>query len=102
MPKDGPSAGVALTCAMVSALTGWPARQDVAMTGEVTLRGRVLAIGGVKEKLMAAHRMGIDTILLPKANEKDLSEIPVDIREKMDVHLISCVDQAVQFVLQHG
>jgi len=102
VPKDGPSAGVALTCAMVSALTGWPARQDVAMTGEVTLRGRVLAIGGVKEKLMAAHRMGIDTILLPKANEKDLSEIPVDIREKMDVHLISCVDQAVQFVLQHG
>ena len=102
VPKDGPSAGVALTCAMVSALTGWPARQDVAMTGEVTLRGRVLAIGGVKEKLMAAHRMGIDTILLPKANEKDLSEIPVDVREKMDVHLISCVDQAVQFVLQHG
>ncbi len=102
VPKDGPSAGVALTCAMVSALTGWPARQDVAMTGEVTLRGRVLAIGGVKEKLMAAHRMGIDTILLPKANEKDLSELPGDIREKMDVHLISQVDQAVQFVLQHG
>jgi len=102
VPKDGPSAGVALTCAMVSALTGWPARQDVAMTGEVTLRGRVLAIGGVKEKLMAAHRMGIDTILLPKANEKDLSELPGDVREKMDVHLISQVDQAVQFVLQHG
>ncbi len=101
VPKDGPSAGVALTCAMVSALTGWPARQDVAMTGEVTLRGRVLAIGGVKEKLMAAHRMGIDTILLPKANEKDLSELPGDIREKLDVHLISQVDQAVQFVLQH-
>jgi len=102
VPKDGPSAGVALTCAMVSALTGWPARQDVAMTGEVTLRGRVLAIGGVKEKLMAAHRMGIDTILLPKANEKDLSELPADIREKMDVHLISCVDQAMQIVLQQG
>ena len=102
VPKDGPSAGVALTCAMVSALTGWPARQDVAMTGEVTLRGRVLAIGGVKEKLLAAHRMGIDTILLPKENEKDLSELPGDIRAAMDVHLISQVDQAVQFVLQHG
>ncbi len=102
VPKDGPSAGVALTCAMVSALTGWPARQDVAMTGEVTLRGRVLPIGGVKEKLLAAHRMGIDTILLPKDNEKDLSELPGDIRAAMDVHLISQVDQAVQFVLQHS
>ena len=101
VPKDGPSAGVALTCAMVSALTGWPARQDVAMTGEVTLRGRVLPIGGVKEKLLAAHRMGIDTILLPKENEKDLSELPGSIRACMDVHLISQVDQAVQFVLQH-
>ena len=101
IPKDGPSAGVALTCAMVSALTGWPARQDVAMTGEVTLRGRVLPIGGLKEKLLAAHRMGIDTILLPKENEKDLSELPRDVRACMDVHLISQVDQAVQFVLQH-
>jgi len=71
------------------------------MTGEVTLRGRVLPIGGVKEKLLAAHRMGIDTILLPKENEKDLSELPGDIREMMDVHLIAQVDQAVQFVLQH-
>ena len=87
---------------MVSALTGRPARQDVAMTGEVTLRGRVLAIGGVKEKLMAAHRMGIETILLPKANEKDLNELPGDIREKLDVHLISQVDQAMKIVLQHG
>lgn len=101
VPKDGPSAGVALTCAMVSALTGWPARQDVAMTGEVTLRGRVLPIGGVKEKLLAAHRMGIDTILLPKENEKDLSDLPGDIRKHMDVHLIAQVDQAVQFVLRH-
>ena len=101
VPKDGPSAGVALTCAMVSALTGWPARQDVAMTGEVTLRGRVLPIGGVKEKLLAAHRMGIDTILLPKENEKDLSELPGDIRAMMDVHLISQVDQAMKIVLQH-
>lgn len=100
VPKDGPSAGVALTCAMVSALTGRPARQDVAMTGEVTLRGRVLPIGGVKEKLLAAHRMGIDTILLPRENEKDLSELPGDVREAMDVHLIAQVDQAVRFVLQ--
>ncbi len=100
VPKDGPSAGVALTCAMVSALTGWAARQDVAMTGEVTLRGRVLAIGGVKEKLLAAHRLGINTILLPKENEKDLTELPADVREAMDIHLITQVDQAIDLVLQ--
>ena len=102
VPKDGPSAGVALTCAMVSAITGAPARQDVAMTGEVTLRGRVLPIGGVREKLLAAHRMGIDTVLLPKANEKDLRDLPGDIREKMDVRLISQVDQALGVVLDTG
>ena len=102
VPKDGPSAGVALTCAMVSAITGKPARQDVAMTGEVTLRGRVLPIGGVREKLLAAHRMGIDTVLLPKANEKDLRDLPSDIREKMDVRLISQVDQALGVVLGTG
>lgn len=98
-PKDGPSAGVALTCAMVSAITGRAARQDVAMTGEVTLRGRVLPIGGVKEKLLAAHRVGIDTVLLPSENEKDLDELPAEVRGEMDVKMIGRVDQALEYVL---
>lgn len=98
-PKDGPSAGVALTCAMVSAITKRPARQDVAMTGEVTLRGRVLPIGGVKEKLLAAHRMGITNVLLPKENEKDLEELPPDVRQALRVNFIGKVDQAINYVL---
>lgn len=98
-PKDGPSAGVAMTCAMVSAITGRKARQDVAMTGEITLLGRVLPIGGVKEKLLAAHRMGIDTVLLPGGNRKDLDELPSDVRGKMHVSLIGEVDQALSYVL---
>ena len=102
VPKDGPSAGVALTCAMVSCLSGRPARQDVAMTGEVTLRGRVLPIGGVKEKLLAAHRLGVDTILLPEGNAKDLAEIPENIRSEMDIHLIGNVSQALNLVVSGG
>lgn len=98
VPKDGPSAGVALTCAMLSAITGKPARQDVAMTGEITLRGKVLPIGGVKEKLLAAYRMGMKTVLLPEENEKDLSEIPAEVRSKLDVHTISGVDQAISII----
>ncbi len=90
-PKDGPSAGVALTCALVSALTGKPARQDVAMTGEVTLRGRVLPIGGVKEKLLAAHRMGIGTVLLPEENARDLKELPADVLKALHVELVKDV-----------
>ncbi|MBE5766471.1 MAG: endopeptidase La [Clostridiales bacterium] len=99
VPKDGPSAGVALTCAMLSAITGAPARQDVAMTGEVTLRGKVLPIGGVKEKLMAAYRMGIENILLPEENSKDLEQIPTDIRDRLNVKTIRNVDQAIDYVL---
>ena len=102
VPKDGPSAGVALTCAMLSAITGKPARQDIAMTGEVTLRGRVLPIGGVKEKLLAANRMGIKTVLLPSENEKDLADIPENIRKLLDVRTISRVDQAISIVLCGG
>ena len=76
MPKDGPSAGIGMVTAMISTLTGIPVRRDVAMTGEVTLRGRVLPIGGLKEKLLAALRGGITTVLIPAENEKDLAEIP--------------------------
>jgi ATP-dependent Lon protease len=99
-PKDGPSAGVALTCALVSALTGKPARQDVAMTGEVTLRGRVLPIGGVKEKLLAAHRMGIGTVLLPEENARDLKELPAEVLKTLRVELVKDVDQAIKYVIK--
>ncbi|MEG1513594.1 MAG: endopeptidase La [Clostridia bacterium] len=99
-PKDGPSAGVALTCAMVSAITGRLARQNVAMTGEITLLGHVLPIGGVKEKLLAAHRMGMTLVLLPKGNEKDLEEIPGDVRKALEIHLLEQVDQAFDYVLE--
>ena len=99
VPKDGPSAGVALTCAMVSALTGIPARQDAAMTGEITLRGHVLPIGGVKEKLLAAYRLGITTLLLPSGNEKDLTELPKDVRDHLDIHLLKQVDEALNLLL---
>ena len=99
VPKDGPSAGVALSCALMSAVTGIPARCDVAMTGEVTLHGEVLPIGGVREKLLAAYRMGVTNILLPKENEKDLEEIDPEILQKLDVKLISTVDEAMKLVL---
>lgn len=98
-PKDGPSAGVALYCAMASAATGRKARQDVAMTGEITLLGRLLPVGGIKEKLLAAHRMGIRTILLPKANERDLSKLPPDVRADLSVTLLAQADQALPRVL---
>ena len=99
VPKDGPSAGVALTCVLMSAVTGIPASNRVAMTGEITLRGRVLPIGGVKEKLLAAYRMGITQILLPKDNEKDLEQIDESIRSQFSISLISDVDEALKVVL---
>lgn len=99
VPKDGPSAGVALTCAVISAITGKPARGDLAMTGEVTLHGKVLPIGGVREKLLAAYRLGITNILLPRENEKDLEEIDAEILKKLNVTLIDTVDQALEIVL---
>ena len=100
IPKDGPSAGITIATALVSALTRIPVRRDVAMTGEITLRGRVLPIGGVKEKLLAAHRAGISSLILPKENEKDLVDIPEDIRSEIRVELIESMDEVLQFALE--
>ncbi|MDP2829927.1 MAG: endopeptidase La [Sulfuricellaceae bacterium] len=99
-PKDGPSAGIALTTAMVSILTNIPVRADVAMTGEITLRGEVLPIGGLKEKLLAAHRGGIKTVLIPQENVKDLSEIPDNIKGKLDIHPVKWIDQVLEMALE--
>jgi ATP-dependent Lon protease len=98
-PKDGPSAGIAITTALVSILTGIPARADVAMTGEITLRGEVLPIGGLKEKLLAAHRGGIKTVLIPKQNVKDLAEIPENIKNHLDIHPVQWIDEVLAYAL---
>ena len=93
VPKDGPTAGVTMTTALASLLSGRPVRSDVAMTGEVSLTGRVLPIGGVKQKLLAAHRAGITTVLLPKRNEPDLDDVPESVREQLTVHLVTDVSR---------
>jgi len=98
-PKDGPSAGVTMCTAMLSALTGTPARKDVAMTGEISLRGKVLPVGGIKEKVLAAHRAGIAKVLLPIDNEPDLDEIPHNVKKKMEFVLIGSVREALEHVL---
>ncbi len=99
-PKDGPSAGIGICTAMVSALTGIPVRADVAMTGEITLRGEVLPIGGLKEKLLAAHRGGIKTVLIPQENVKDLADIPDNIKNRLDIHPVKWIDQVLEFALE--
>jgi ATP-dependent Lon protease len=98
-PKDGPSAGVAMVTSIISTLTGIPVRKDVAMTGEVTLRGRVLPIGGLKEKLLAALRGGITTVLIPAENEKDLAEIPANVREGLTIRPVAHVDEVLRIAL---
>jgi ATP-dependent Lon protease len=98
-PKDGPSAGVTMCTAMISCLTGIPARQDVAMTGEITLRGAILPVGGIREKVLAAHRAGIGKVLLPKQNERDIDDIPQTVRRKMEFVLIEHADDALKHVL---
>ncbi|MBN8528385.1 MAG: endopeptidase La [Caulobacterales bacterium] len=98
-PKDGPSAGVAMTVAMVSVLTGIPIRKDIAMTGEITLRGRVTAIGGLKEKLLAALRSGVKTVLIPQENEKDLADVPDNVKSALEIVPVSTADEALKWAL---
>jgi ATP-dependent Lon protease len=100
-PKDGPSAGVGMCTALVSALTDIPVRADVAMTGEITLRGEVLPIGGLKEKLLAAHRGGISIVLIPEENRKDLTEIPKNVKDKLDIRPVRWIDEVLQVALVH-
>ncbi|MBZ0114561.1 MAG: endopeptidase La [Thermoanaerobaculia bacterium] len=99
IPKDGPSAGITMATALVSALTRNPVRKDVAMTGEITLRGKVLPVGGIKDKLLAAYRADITEIILPLENEKDLEEIPEEVREKLEIHLVSTMDEVLSLAL---
>lgn len=99
-PKDGPSAGAAMTTAFVSALTGIPVRADVAMTGEITLRGEVTAIGGLKEKLLAAHRGGIKTVLIPEENVKDLAEIPENVKGQIEIVPVKWIDKVLEVALE--
>jgi ATP-dependent Lon protease len=99
IPKDGPSAGVTMALALISALSGRQVRRDVAMTGEITLRGRVFPIGGLKQKVLAAHRAGVRTVIFPKKNEKDLEEIPEDVREAMQLIPVDHVDEIIKHAL---
>src|SRR5712672_848002 len=99
-PKDGPSAGIGICTAMVSVLTGIPVRADLAMTGEITLRGEVLVIGGLKEKLLAAHRGGVKTVLIPDENVKDLAEIPDNIKNRLEIHPVKWIDQVLEIALE--
>jgi len=98
-PKDGPSAGIAMCTALVSSLSQIPVKSNVAMTGEITLRGSVLPIGGLKEKLLAAHRGGIEMVIIPEENEKDLVDIPKAILKKLDIHPVSSIDEVLKLAL---
>ena len=99
-PKDGPSAGIAMCTALISSLTEIPVKANVAMTGEITLRGEVLPIGGLKEKLLAAHRGSIDTVVIPEENAKDLVEIPKNIKEKLNIIPVKWIDQVLEIALE--
>ncbi|MCK4596779.1 endopeptidase La, partial [bacterium] len=99
IPKDGPSAGITIATALVSALTGRPVRHDVAMTGELTLRGRILPVGGLNEKVIAAQHAGVKTVLLPKKNDKDVKELPGEAKRGLDIKLVENMDQVLEFAL---
>ena len=100
IPKDGPSAGITLATSLASALTGRPVRHDIAMTGEITLRGRVLKIGGLKEKLLAANRGGVLEVIIPKENEMDMTEVPKEILKGLTVHAVESVDEVLALALR--
>jgi len=101
-PKDGPSAGVTLVSALVSALTGCPVRSDTCMTGEITLRGRVLPVGGIKEKILGAVSRGLRHAVIPSQNEKDLEDIPADLRRRIDIHTVETIGELLALVLEEG
>jgi ATP-dependent Lon protease len=100
IPKDGPSAGIAMTTAIASLLTGRPVKHTVGMTGEVTLQGRVLPIGGLKQKVLAAHAAGLTDIILPERNRGDLDEVPEDVREAMSFHPVMSIDEVLKLALE--
>src|SRR5262249_41378411 len=102
IPKDGPSAGITMATAVISALTRRPVRSDLAMTGEITLRGRVLPIGGLKEKVLAAHRVGIRDLLVPAENAKDLLETPAKVRAEMHITLVDSMDDVIRIALMEA
>jgi ATP-dependent Lon protease len=99
VPKDGPSAGVAISVALASALTGKPVHKEFAMTGEISLRGKVLPVGGVKEKILAAHRAGIREIILPTENERDLADLTKEVRDSLKFHTIATLEEALKLAL---
>ena len=101
-PPDGPSAGVTIAASLASLLTGRPVRSDVAMTGEITLRGKVLPVGGIKEKVLAARRAGIRTVILPRRNESDLDDIPPELRAEMETLFVDTVDEVLTHALRDG